>query len=157
MGHFSPFFRVTGVAAAFALLTSCGTEDGGPHLSTVQFAPVGVAVSIPVGTSAVVTDEILVTVLGPNAQPLSNTNFTLTAAGTIFDGFVSEGNAVQVAPGTFQTGQFGSKKFTVVSTPIAAVDGDVTIMEVWSGTAYRPFNVTVTCIDPDTNNPPACP
>lgn len=157
MGHFSSFLRVSGVAAAFALLASCGSEDGGPHLSTVQFAPAGESVSIPVGTSASVTVEILVTVLGPNAQPLSNTDFTLTSAGTIFEGFIGEGNAVQVSSGIFRTGQFGSKKFTIVSPPLAAVDGDATIMEVWSGTAYRPFNVTVTCLDFDTSAPPACP
>lgn len=154
MGHFSSFLRVSGLALVLGFLSSCGSGDGAPHLSTIQFGPSGADAIRVAGTAgAPVTHEILVTLLGPNGQPLSDTGFTIIGS-TLYEGFISEGNAVPAASGQFKTGQFGSKKFTVTSGNISYLDIEVTILEVWSGSAYNRFNVTVECV----NNPPDnCP
>lgn len=132
-------------------LASCGTEDGAPNLGTVEFAPVGWALTLPANAGLVqIDDYVRVTVRTPTGQPMTRVNVQINAL-NICQGFVDPATCPILNPTglpvILETDDFGGVNVTFSYFLTGGSTGDVTVIQAWSGTAYNRANVEVECVD----------
>lgn len=155
MQRISPLLRHTSAALVLSILTACGSGDGAPHNSSINFSPNTVNQLTIAGVFGFSNIQYVnVTLLTGGDQPLTSTGFLLSVAGGVqaYEGELSVGElaaATPIAtPTMVTTDTFGSKILTLVY-PVDPADGTFTLMEAWSGTAYQKWDVTFECQDPD--------
>jgi hypothetical protein len=144
--------RTALVAVLAGWLVSCGTEET-PNLGTIDFNPDAIdfgqlAANAP---TAFYGAYARVSVFTPTAQP--NTQAKITISGLICTGLVDFATCLANplnptgVPVQLDVGDRGYLDLTILFPLTGGADGEVTIVEAWSGTAYNRLNIAVECVD----------
>jgi hypothetical protein len=154
--------RVAACCLALALVASCGhsgTEAVQGTTVTISPAVIGVPVTESIG-NALVQQLYDIQLKAPNGQAQINVQFTIDTAGTVYEVDKSTTPFTLIPhtpPYLTKTGSTGVETVAIDFAVPAAFSGDITVLEVFSGTAYGESHVSVTCTDSDSAVPPACP
>ena len=147
--------RVAVFCLPLVLVASCGSGSEAVQGSTVVFSPVDVAVPIgpatPSGDATVTQGIYTVQLRAPSGAAQVDTEILIDSGGLLYDVDSSSGTAVfTLAPtvnGTYRvrTGANGVYTIAVSYTVLGGPSRDVTILEVFSGTAYGKTDAILTC------------
>jgi hypothetical protein len=152
--------RVAVFCLPLALVASCGSGSEAVQGTEVVINPqeVGVPVTDTLG-NALVQKLYDIELRAPSGYPQIGTQVTIRSEGTVYEVNKNTTPFTFTARATpYLTTINNNSVYTVaVDFPIpAAFSGDITVLEVFSGTAYGVTNVTVTCTD-DPADPAICP
>lgn len=159
--------RVAAFCVPLVLVASCGSGSGAQAVqgSKIVISPDATAQTVIVGNTGVITTKpYTITLLSPTGYPEIGVDLLISSPGFLYFADTSV-DPVTFAPlgamGSSHTVTTdGSGKYTVAVSYTSGTTpkGDVTILNVWSGTSYNRVNITYTCQD-DTSVVPTvtCP
>ena len=156
--------RVSAFCLPLALVASCGSGSEAVQGSTVVFSPVDVNVLVgptsPAGDSTIIQDIYTIQLRSPSGYPQIGTEMLIDSGATLYDVSGSGTTAVfTLAPtvnGTYRvtTDSNGTYTIAVSYTVSGGPSRNVTIIEVFSGTAYGKTDAIVKC---SATLPAVCP
>lgn len=145
--------RVAAFCLPLALVTSCGSEA--VQDTTISISPVDVGVNIgptsPAGDTPISQKVYTIQLRAPNGIAQVDTEILIDSSGLLYDVDSSSGVAIfTLAPtvnGTYRvkTNSNGVYTIAVDFTVTGGPTRDVTIFEVFSGTAYAKTDAIATC------------
>jgi len=154
--------RVAALCLPLALVASCGSSGTeAVQGTTVVISPqaIGVPVTESLG-SALVAQLYDIQLRSPSGGAQIDVQMTIDSDGTVYEVDKSTTPFTLILrnpPYLTTTGSTGVETVAVDFAVPAAFSGEITVLEVYSGTAYGRTNVVVTCTDSDSTTPPACP
>ena len=150
--------RVAAFCLPLVLVASCGTGSEAVQGSTVVFSPVDVTVPVgptsPAGDATIIQDIYTIQLRAPNGSPQVGTEILIDSGALLYDVDSSSGTAVfTLAPtvnGTYRvkTNASGTYTIAVSYTVLGGASRNITIIEVFSGTAYGKTDAIVKCSAP---------
>jgi hypothetical protein len=156
--------RVAACCLALALVASCGNSGTEAVQGTiVSINPAVIGVPVTETTGSILNQQLYTIELkAPNGQAQVNVQMTidLPNGGTVYE-VQNNSTGFTLIPHTppylTKTRGTGVETVAIDFAVPGAFSGDITVLEVFSGTAYGESHVAVTCTDSDPSTPPACP
>jgi len=156
-----PFSAVRASAFCIPLLlvASCGTGSEGVQNTFVALDPPGWGQATTLGLSGSNVQYVRVEAMAPNGLPQIGVRMIIDSQYVVYAGRPTSlvGLTPLTLPYETTTSANGTVDFTVLYSWGTAISGDFTALQAWSGTGFGRTNITFTCTDPDTLNPPECP
>jgi len=155
--------RIAAFCLPLALVASCGSGSEAVQGTRVNFNPPAVAQpTTPTAGASLVQHQFTIELRSPTGYPQIGTELLIdTPSGGILytaDTSTSPPTLTPVAaPYRTTTNSNGVVTVALDFTVGPGANGDVTVMSVFSGTAYGNINVTYTCSDDNTADAFECP
>lgn len=153
--------RVATLSLSLMLIVSCGSGTEAVQGTTININPqaVGVPVTESIG-NALVRKLYDIELRAPSGNAQISTEVTVESDGTVYE--VNKSTTpftftARATPYLTTISNNGVYSVAIDFTIPAAFSGEITVLEVFSGTAYGRTNVVVTCTDSDPATPPPCP
>lgn len=154
--------RVAAFCLPLALVASCGSGTEAVQGTTILINPQDIAVPVTESLgNALVVQLYDISLQAPSGNAQIDTQVTIDSHGGIVydvDKSTTPFTYTRRGTGFLATIQSHGVYTVAVDFPVPpAFSGNITVLEVFSGTAFGKSDVVVSCTDSDPAAPPVCP